>query len=122
MVMTVLEMQQRSRPSIPWTEVCATAHDRFDSPREGTRVPAEVPSVTRTLDRGRKVPTRSVAPGRRVSVRTASTGQVRACGVEARPAAPVVDDVPTWALVVGGIVFGILMLLALALVGGPAYA
>jgi hypothetical protein len=34
----------------------------------------------------------------------------------------VVDDVPTWALLACGVVFGILMLLALALLGGPAYA
>ncbi|MFN3600370.1 MAG: hypothetical protein ACK4UY_03160 [Dietzia sp.] len=66
--------------------------------------------------------TRSVAPGRQVLVRPASPHQVRACGVEARPAAPVVDDVPTWALLACGILFGILMLLALALLGGPAYA
>ncbi|MFN3338774.1 MAG: hypothetical protein ACK40Z_03675 [Dietzia sp.] len=115
-------MQSRSRPSMPWTEVCATEHDRPTAFEPRPRPDTHVRPGTRTLDRGRQVTTRSVAPGRRVLVRPASAEQVRACGVEARATAPVVDDVPTWALLVCGIVFGVLMLLALALLGGPAYA
>ncbi|WP_380059604.1 hypothetical protein [Dietzia aurantiaca] len=47
---------------------------------------------------------------------------MRACEVQAPAPAGVVDDVPTWALVVCGVLFGIAMLLALAFLGGPAYA
>ena len=61
-----------------------------------------------------------VAPGRRVLVRSA--GDVRSCRVEAPSAGRVVDDVPTWALVICGVLFGLAMLLALAFLGGPAYA
>lgn len=121
-LMTVMEMQPRSRPSVPWTEVCVTDHDRPVSSKLHPRPDAGARPVIRTLDRGRQTATRSVAPGRRVLVRPASAERVRACGSEARSSAPVVDDVPTWALVACGIVFGILMLLALALLGGPAYA
>ncbi|WP_354054317.1 hypothetical protein [Dietzia sp. 2505] len=99
-----------------------TDHDRPVSSRVRPCPDAEFRPVTRTLDRRRQPATRSVAPGRRVLVNPASAGSVRACGSEARSSVPVVDDVPTWALVVCGIVFGILMLLALALLGGPAYA
>ena len=67
-------------------------------------------------------PTRSVAPGRRLSERSVSGHQARACRVEAPLVSPVVDDVPTWALLTCGIVVGIIMLLALAFLGGPAYA
>lgn len=69
---------------------------------------------------GRSTSAVPVAPGRRVVVRSA--GSVRACEVQAPAPAVVVDDVPTWALVVCGVLFGIAMLLALAMLGGPAYA
>ena len=61
----------------------------------------------------------AVAPGRRVLPR--SSVRARACHVEAPSPAGVVDDVPTWALLVCGILVGVLMLLALAFLGGPAY-
>ena len=71
---------------------------------------------------GRSTSAAPVVPGRRIVVRSA--GSVRACNVQAPATAPVgvVDDVPTWALVVCGVLFGIAMLLALAFLGGPAYA
>lgn len=62
----------------------------------------------------------SVAPGRRVLIR--QTNDVRACRVEATAPARVVDDVPTWALLACGVLFAVVMLLALAFMGGPAYA
>ncbi|WP_216693256.1 hypothetical protein [Dietzia psychralcaliphila] len=120
--MSVLEMQSQARPSMHWTEVCATDHDRPAASGLRSRRDTHIRHTTRTLDRGRQLSTRTVAPGRRVLVRPASADQVRACGAEVRTNAPVVDDVPTWALLVCGIVFGVLMLLALALLGGPAYA
>ncbi|MBB1008846.1 hypothetical protein G6010_04430, partial [Dietzia sp. SLG510A3-3B2-2] len=64
----------------------------------------------------------SVAPGRRVLVRPVSTDRVRACHVEAPASTGVVDDVPAWALLACGIAFGVIMLLAVAFLGGPAYA
>ncbi|MDV8000388.1 hypothetical protein [Rhodococcus sp. IEGM 1408] len=150
--MSVLEMQSQSRPAVRWTEVCATEHSAVNlgatehsavnlgatehsavnlgatelgapattrvRPRDGS----ERGLTIRTLDRGRRVPTRSIGPGRLSPVRPASAGQVTACRVAAKPASPVVDDVPTWVLLACGIVFGVVMLLALALLGGPAYA
>ncbi|GAA4262276.1 hypothetical protein GCM10022294_14120 [Dietzia aurantiaca] len=74
----------------------------------------------RSPARARSTSAAPVAPGRRVVVRSA--GSVRACEVQAPAPAGVVDDVPTWALVVCGVLFGIAMLLALAFLGGPAYA
>lgn len=61
----------------------------------------------------------AVTPGRRVLPR--SSVKARACHVEAPSPAGVVDDVPTWALLACGILVGVLMLLALAFLGGPAY-
>lgn len=87
--------------------------------------------TSRAAERGRPVAGRSagsvraaglapVSPGRRVLSRPSATA--RACRVEAPVSAGVVDDVPTWALLTCGILFGILMLLAVAFLGGPAYA
>lgn len=108
--MTVLEMQSPSRPAVRWTEVCTTEHD---------------PSVRGSAPlRSAVVPARSVAPARRVRVRpvgVSGTG-VRACRVDTAAGAAVVDDVPTWALLACGVVFGLVLLLLVALVGGPAYA
>lgn len=70
----------------------------------------------------RAAATRVVAPGRRVLDRPVSAEQIRACRVVPTAASPVVDDVPTWALLACGILVGLLMLLALAFLGGPAYA
>ncbi|UVE95583.1 DUF3806 domain-containing protein [Dietzia sp. B32] len=63
-----------------------------------------------------------MAPGRRVLVRPASAEGVRACHIEAPVASGVVDDVPTWALLACGIAFGVILLFAVAYLGGPAYA
>ena len=73
----------------------------------------------------RAVPVRAAgrapgAPGTRVLIR--ATPAARACRVVAPPRAGVVDDVPTWVLVSCGMIVGVLMLLALAVLGGPAYA
>lgn len=130
--MSVLEMQSQSRPAVRWTEVCATEHStaHFSATTPSVPVTTRVRPrdrsgrgpTNRTLDRGRQMPTRSIGPGRVAAVRPASAGQVTACRVAASPASPVVDDVPTWVLLACGIVFGVVMLLALALLGGPAYA
>lgn len=42
--------------------------------------------------------------------------------MQAPAGSPVVDDVPTWVLLACGVIFGLVMLLALAFLGGPAYA
>lgn len=120
--MSVLEMQPQSRPTMSWTEVCAADHRLPATSATVRRAEAMPRPTTRTLDRPRPAPGRSVAPGRRVSAHSGSVGQVRACRVQTPPTSPVVDDVPTWALLACGIVFGVLMLAALALLGGPAYA
>ena len=120
--MSVLEMQSPSRPAVRWTEVCATEHGSPVTTRVRARAESARGPAIRTLDRGRPVPTRSIGPGRTALVRPASTGQVTACRVASKPVSPVVDDVPTWVLLACGILFGVVMLLALALLGGPAYA
>lgn len=63
-----------------------------------------------------------VGPGRRVLARPAVSDSVRACRVEAPSVSGVEDDVPTWALLACGIAFGVIVLLAVAFLGGPAYA
>lgn len=113
--MSVLEMPSQlqapwptqSRPAVRWTEVCAAEH--------------RSPLTTRIPDRGRQLTARSIGVGRSGPVRLATTGQPTACRVDSVSASPVVDDVPTWVLLACGIVFGVVMLLALALLGGPAY-
>ena len=57
-----------------------------------------------------------------VQARPVASDSVRACRVESSAPTRVVDDVPAWALLACGIAFGILMLLAVAFLGGPAYA
>ena len=127
-IMSVLEMQSQSGPALRWSEVCATEHrvsmSMSMSMSGRSRPRADLGAVPDTRPGGRRRPaaTRPVAPGRRVLVRPASAGQVRACHVQEPTASPVVDDVPTWVLVACGVAFGFIMLLALALLGGPAYA
>lgn len=111
--MSVLEMQSRPRvPSLPavrWTEVCTTEHGGIDHRSVSPRVPA--PPVSR------------VGSGQPVRVLPAAgigTG-VGACRVEPTSGSAVVDDVPTWVLLACGLVFGLVLLLLVALVGGPAY-
>lgn len=146
--MSVLEMQSHAGPTVRWTEVCPDDHrelgaraarPRIDrapvrtghAPRRtvvrpGGDRPAVSPSRAGTLVRSRvparPAPVTTVAPGRRVLVRSAATDQVRACHVEAPVSGGVVDDVPAWALLACGIAFGVIMLLAVAFLGGPAYA
>ena len=64
----------------------------------------------------------TAAPRRIVQTRPVASDRVRACRVESPAPTRVVDDVPAWALLACGIAFGILMLLAVAFLGGPAYA
>lgn len=99
--------------------------------RPPTRPQDRRASATATVDRVRPVAPRQVGPGRpagRVSVapdrRVLARPSVdaRACHVAAPARAGVVDDVPTWALLACGVLVGVLMLLALAFLGGPAYA
>ena len=119
--MAVMEMQSQARPAVRWTEVCASEHGAAVVARPRPQIRAGELASARTLDRRGEVGHRSVAPGRRVLVRPASAERVRACRVEAPATSPVVDDVPAWVLVACGVVFGMVMLLALALVGGPTY-
>lgn len=100
----------------------AVVTDRVRPVSARRSAPGRRVAFDRSPARGRSTSAAPVAPGRRVVVRSA--GSVRACEVQAPATAPVgvVDDVPTWALVVCGVFFGIAMLLALAFLGGPAYA
>ncbi|WP_235026706.1 hypothetical protein, partial [Dietzia lutea] len=75
------------------------------------RVVAHAPATSRTS-----------APRRIVQARPVASDRVRACRVESPAPTRVVDDVPAWALLACGIAFGVLMLLAVAFLGGPAYA
>lgn len=145
--MTVTELQSFAHPTVRWTEVCPDDHRRAGvapgNPAART-ASARIGTSRRSVDRlaatrpgggsGRpesgvrsRVPARStavssVAPGRRIVGRPASTERVRACHVAAPVSTGVVDDVPTWVLLACGIAFGVIMLLAVAFLGGPAYA
>lgn len=129
--MTVLEMQSRTQPTVRWTEICATEHTTRARPTDMPARSASAPSMrsmrsTRPVQDPsvRSMPSRtsrSVAPGRRTLVRPASTAQVRSCRVAAPAEAGVVDDVPTWVLLACGVVFGLILMLAFVLVGGPTY-
>ena len=126
--MSVLEMQPDARPIVQWTEVCPDDH-RGDAIRVGrtNTEPAPVrsghaPRLVRPRGTARPASVTSVAPGRRVLVRPAATDHARACHIAAPAPAGVVDDVPAWALLACGIAFGVIMLLAVAFLGGPAYA
>lgn len=144
--MTVVELQSHTRPAARWTEVCPDDHRgqvaHLDRPGDvsvrSTRAPRRTlarpegsrPAVTssraeylvRPRMAARPAAVTSVAPGRRVLVRPVSTDRVRACHVEAPVSTGVVDDVPAWALLACGVAFGVIMLLAVAFLGGPAYA
>lgn len=135
--MTVLELQQHTPSRVRWTEVCATEHAPSPQVRAlpalgaGRRLPASMPvspgaprsSVRSVLaePRERVVPGRDRATAPRRAV-PAVTGGVRSCRREEFAPVRVVDDVPTWVLAACGVVFGLMMVLALAFVGGPAYA
>lgn len=138
--MTIVETRPEARPAMRWTEVCAADH--FAPVRRASRHHQEPGSVKvrpasrpardaersmvgergRPSARGHVSAATLVAPGRRVLVRPAHAGTVRACRVEAPSVAGVVDDVPTWVLLACGVAFGVILLLALAFLGGPAYA
>lgn len=128
--MTVLEMQSRTQPALRWTEVCAPGHATVGPPvRSGglrtvaERAPLNEMSPGRIQAPARGVaPARSLAPGREVLIRPASSQGVRACRIDVGTETAVVDDVPAWVLLACGIAFGVVLLLALALLGGPAYA
>ena len=150
MAVLEMHVRPTTRPALDWSEVCATEHGgvpvpaRLSAPgstpetgRDGAParpVRRRTPSGSRPggapTVRGTGALSAPVAPGRRVAA--APVTGVRSCRVSAAPAAMdaratvpasvrVVDDVPTWVLLVCGVVFGIVMLLALAFVGGPAY-
>lgn len=147
--MTVQELQFFTDSGRRWTEACPVEHGvaghhagvaapavrrRADSrsrrrpvtPVSGRRiVSAGAPQRSRPSSASGVSVSRSntvapVAPGRRAN--PSSTSSVRACQVEAPSPVGVVDDVPTWALLTCGLLFGMAMLLALAFLGGPAYA
>lgn len=108
--MTVLEMQTRTQPPVRWTEVCATEH---------TTVVWPAGPASRRFSSSA---TSTVAPRRRARALPMPTSQVRSCRVSAPAEESVVDDVPTWMLLVCGVAFGLMLLLAVALLGGPAYS
>lgn len=116
--MAVLEMQSPSTPAVRWTEICATEHTSEIRPTPGRVVPGSRAGAT-VVDR---TDARVLSTGRRERLRTEPVGPVHACRVQAPVRGGVVDDVPTWALLACGVVFGLVLLLALALMGGPAYA
>lgn len=118
--MTVLEMQTRTQPAVRWTEVCATEHTTITRPSGQALLRTSSPASA--LASSPLTSSRTIAPGRQLRVLPASAKQVRSCRVSAPSDANVVDDVPTWALLACGVVFGLLLLLAVALLGGPAYA
>ncbi|KAA0919594.1 hypothetical protein [Dietzia sp. ANT_WB102] len=146
--MSVLEMQPDTRPIVQWTEVCPDDHrgkatravrpDAEPAPvrfghaprrtatgpeaRRPTDISARTEILVKPRGTARPASVMSVAPGRRVLVRPAATDHVRACHIAAPAPVGVVDDVPAWALLACGIAFGIIMLLAVAFLGGPAYA
>lgn len=149
--MTVQELQSETDFTPHWSAACPVDHGlgQARGGRQGVLAPATRPTKAGARKRP---PTRSetrpggepgnaarvrpvgsprgitvrpegrapLAPGRRVLTRQGPTA--RACHVEAPSRAGVVDDVPTWVLLACGILAGVLMLLAVALLGGPAYA
>lgn len=140
--MTVQELQAYADLAPRWTEACPVEHGvGVESARGGDTAmgrpvaagfrnrpsaraadrlgPAPVPVRRVRPVGGRQGAYVSVAPGRRVLTGPATA--VRACSVEAPAQSGVVDDVPTWVLAACGIALGVLMLLAVAFLGGPAY-
>lgn len=149
--MTILEMHSHTDSTARWTEICAAEHrapaqsadgvrrdpdrsgERQARGRTGTRPGARPvgrrdsasPNRGASADRVATLapaPSRTPAPRRIVQARPVASDSVRACRVESSAPTRVVDDVPAWALLACGIAFGILMLLAVAFLGGPAYA
>lgn len=149
--MTILEMHSHTDSTAEWTEFCAAEHRapaqhtfgvRPDADRSGNREargrsgtrPGARPvgrrdsaSPSRGASTDRVVAlapatSRTSAPRRIVQTRPVASDRVRACRVESPAPTRVVDDVPAWALLACGIAFGVLMLLAVAFLGGPAYA
>ena len=127
--MTVLELPPSVSP-VRWTEVCAADH-RADRRLAATRRPAAASARTaiRPASTGRGRGAAPTAPGVRPGVRTRPAGSratagagVRACRPSRVAPAAIVDDVPAWVLLACGVIVGLLMVLALAFIGGPTYA
>ncbi len=142
--MTVQEFQTYADLAPRWTEACPVEHGlggkgarhhgvgaaegrpasadfRNRPPARAVERPGPAPVAIR---RSRPLAARraayvTVAPGRRVLAGPATA--VRACSAEVSVQSGVVDDVPTWVLAACGITLGVLMLLAVAFLGGPAY-
>lgn len=138
--MTILEMHSQARPATRWIEVCAAEHispvrrmrreHRVGASarvRPAKRSPwsvdrSNIGERARPSGRARSTAAPLITPSRSIVARPAYADNVRACSVEAPSASGVVDDVPTWVLLACGIAFGVILLLVLALLGGPAYA
>lgn len=149
--MTILETHSHTDSTARWTEICAAGHrapapsadgvrrdrdragERHVRGRTGTRPGARPVGRRDSASPGHGASTdrvaafspassRTAAPRRIVQTRPVASDRVRACRVESPAPTRVVDDVPAWALLACGIAFGILMLLAVAFLGGPAYA
>ena len=137
--MTILEMHSQAHPATRWIEVCAAEHiapvprmrrehragdsakvrPARRSPRSAA--PSNIGERARPSGRARMTAAPHIAPSRSIVARQAYAGNVRACSVEAPSVSGVVDDVPTWVLLACGFAFGVILLLVLALLGGPAY-
>lgn len=148
--MTVLEMRSQAGLTVRWSEVCGPQHHsaafalnleealggaRPDSLARVGRTFRDIARPASRVDRGPRGaeagsspgavrPARgvSVAPGRRAPTRVVSADRARTCHVNTAAAAKVTDDVPTWVLLTCGIVFGVMLLLAMAFIGGTSYA
>lgn len=127
--MTVLELPPSVSP-VRWTEVCAADH-RVDRRLAAPRIPAAASARTanRPASSVRVLGAAPTVSGARPAARTRPAGSrssagagVRACRPSRVAPAAVVDDVPAWVLVACGVIVGLLMVLALAFIGGPAYA
>lgn len=148
--MTVLETRSQAGSTVRWSEICGPQHHSAafalgfekavagSSPDRLTRVRRNPRNVARPATRVERQPRAAVAGsspgsvrpargvsvgrGRQVPARVISADRPRACQVNTAAAAKVTDDVPTWVLLTCGIVFGVMLLLAMAFIGGTSYA
>lgn len=149
--MTILELHSHTDSTMRWTGVCEGDHHPSGQPADDVRADAartadrqvrgrtaggpagrptgrrDAASPTRGARGGRgtvvgTAPSRTPSPRRSAQARPVSAEGVRACRIESSAPAGVVDDVPAWALLACGVVVGVIVLLAVAFLGGPAYA
>lgn len=148
--MTILEMHSQEGSTVRWSEVCGPQHHSASVvPRAGGIAAEYIPAGsarTRRLPQSRVRPINrverrslvpvagprsaharparqlSAGPDRRVPGGAVTRDRIRACHVDTGAAVRMTDDVPTWVLLTCGVVLGVILLLALAFIGGPTYA